>query len=304
MITEHGLDISKYQCQFYASKWHYPDFRKPAALGITWVKIRLAVGDYYIDPTFQAMYAGYKSTGLYPDGVAPYIVFAPNRYQGGALIPAAPQVDYALDAFTRMGFTLDGAAWTGDYEINRGATRAQISPRITQYLARMKQLTLSPVVYTRASWWDVYTARGTGTGYPLHVAHYTGDYTIDPLLPQDWKGIQLDQLEYQYSADGNMKGKEYGMLSPSVDLNVRFVYQDAPPPPPPPEPIMAEALGDLNIRTGPGVQYASVGYLKKGQVVEVLERKVTGEWARHDKGWSVWQTETKQWMQEVGKDLT
>lgn len=293
----HGLDLSAYQCLYYSSAWHYPNFIKPAELGITWIKLRLSVGDYYIDPTFKRMYEGYKSTGLYPDGVAPYIVWTPNRYSGGKLIPGAPQVDYALDAFLKMGFALDGTPWTGDYEVNRGATKSQISPRITDHLSRMKSLSMKPVVYTRASWWDVYTTRGTGAGYDLHVAHYTGDYTIPPLLPVDWKGIELIQLEYQYSADGNLEGSKYGVLSKSVDKNVRFIYDETPPDPT--EPFQAKTLGVLYIRTGPGTQYPITGSLNNGEVITVLERKVTNEWARHSRGWSVWQTEKAQWMEVV-----
>jgi len=40
----------------------------------------------------------------------------------------------------------------------------------------------------------------------------------------------------------------------------------------------------LNIRTGPGVTYPSVGTLKTGQVVIVYA--VQSGWAKHDLGWS------------------
>jgi hypothetical protein len=298
MKTLHGLDLSSYQCLYYSGKWHYPNFTTPATQGVTWIKIRLSVGDYYIDPCFKALYEGYKATGLYPDGVAPYIVWTPNRYEGGALIPGKDQVDHAIDAFTKMGFLIDGLPWTGDYEVNRGATRAQISPRITDHLNRMKERYLTGVVYTRGNWWDTYTLRGTGNGYNLHAAHYTGDYMIPPILPADWKSQKLYQLEYQYSADGNLEGKKYGVLSKSVDKDVRFVY-DGTTPPPPQTSIQAKALGTLHIRTGPGTQYPSVGFLSNGDVVTVTERKITGEWAKHSRGWSIWQNESGQWMEEV-----
>ena len=146
--------------------------------------------------------------------------------------------------------------------------------------------------------------RGTGYGYDLHVAHYTGDYTIQPLLPQDWKSSynQRDQLDYQYWADGNHKGKENGVLSDSIDYDVRFIYNETDPEPEPepqPDPFQAKALGSIAIRTGPGTQNPIVGYLTAGQVVTVTERKITGEWAKHAKGWSIWQNEAGQWMEEV-----
>ena len=50
---------------------------------MTYIILRLAVGDYYIDPTFKGMYEGYRATGLYPDGVTPYIVWAPNGTRAG-----------------------------------------------------------------------------------------------------------------------------------------------------------------------------------------------------------------------------
>jgi lysozyme len=68
------------------------------------------------------------------------------------------------------------------------------------------------VVYTRASFWNPYLGP---TPFPakLWVANYTN--APKPLLPKSWS----DWLLWQYSADGNNRGAEFGAESCAIDLS-------------------------------------------------------------------------------------
>ena len=79
------------------------------------------------------------------------------------------------------------------------------------------------MVYTRATWWNPNTVPQTWPKeYDLWVAHYTSapEGTIVgtkpvPWIPNDWGTEHYDF--WQYSADGNMLGSEYGVESDSID---------------------------------------------------------------------------------------
>jgi hypothetical protein len=46
-----------------------------------------------------------------------------------------------------------------------------------------------------------------------------------------------------------------------------------------------ESVNSLNVRSGPGIGYRSVGYLLKGSCVAITARTASAVWVKSDKGW-------------------
>ena len=171
---------------------------------------------------------------------------------------------------------------------------------------------IAPMIYTRASWWNYYTAR---MDWPklldLWVAHYTS--ASQPLIPDDWGKVANPRTWtlWQWSADGNGLGDIYGVESASIDRN-RFngsiddfnkkyktnitATPDIPPAPPPVDPPVDPPAGDwiepmyrvkvtasaLNVRGGPGVEYSDLGELISQTVMPVTDE--VENWL-HVEGW-------------------
>lgn len=74
-------------------------------------------------------------------------------------------------------------------------------------------------IYTRASFWDAFLPRTDFGEHWLWVAMYS-DYAAEPIIPADWRECGKTWKMWQWSADGNQKGPEYGATgSASIDLN-------------------------------------------------------------------------------------
>lgn len=75
------------------------------------------------------------------------------------------------------------------------------------------------MIYTRKTWWDVNIARSQHfLQHKLMVAHYNS-YITDPWIPLDWSENGKTWTMWQYSADGNGRGAEFGAQSNSIDLS-------------------------------------------------------------------------------------
>jgi hypothetical protein len=46
-----------------------------------------------------------------------------------------------------------------------------------------------------------------------------------------------------------------------------------------------ESVNSLNVRSGPGIAYRSLGYLLKGSCVSLTDRTASAAWVKSDKGW-------------------
>ena len=168
---------------------------------------------------------------------------------------------------------------------------------------------VAPMIYTRASWWNWYTAR---MDWPkmldLWVAHYTS--ASQPAIPDDWGKVANPRTWtfWQWSADGNGLGELYGVESGSIDRNrfngsiddfnkkyktsIKPLGDPLPPVEPPVEPPDEEGIeylyrvkvtaNALNVRGGPGSDYADLGELVSQSVVPVVEQR--GDWMHID-GW-------------------
>ena len=98
-----------------------------------------------------------------------------------------------------------------------------------------------PLLYTsRGYWtrWAPYASQYWALNYPLWIAHYTG--LPQPTLPKPFTEWRF----WQWSADLNKLGEEYGAQSVSIDLNryngnmesfLQFVGNETPTPPPSPD---------------------------------------------------------------------
>ena len=122
---------------------------------------------------------------------------------------------------------------------------------LQKFLVRVEVLSgVRPMIYTRGYWWNNNLGNPAWAGdYELHIARYTnlpkpwgnGIAETDKFRPAPWDTWKL----WQWSADGNMRGAEFGVGSNSIDVN-RFngtlseFYrwcnwkQDVPEPPTPP----------------------------------------------------------------------
>ena len=170
-------------------------------------------------------------------------------------------------------------------------------------------------IYTRTTFWDG-VLQGYKTDYPkkakLFIARYITSIAtpvdLNIGLPRDWKDLNnlpygIRWVMWQFSADGNGLGDNFGCHSSAIDL-IRFNgdYQDfrvlfgvypmketnilggdpVDPPPPPEEPELQEFIihkakcitGALNVRKGPSIGYAVVEKLYNNEVAEVLEEKI------------------------------
>jgi GH25 family lysozyme M1 (1,4-beta-N-acetylmuramidase) len=124
------------------------------------------------------------------------------------------------------------------------------------------------MIYTSAGFWNAKVARSSyWSGRMLWVANWTARDT--PTMPLDWYAWS----HWQWSADGNQKGAEYGSSNgdPDMDLDrfngtcVQFnakygthiipISGSIPPPPPPPPGTVPEMVivntGDANLRHAP-----------------------------------------------------
>jgi len=100
------------------------------------------------------------------------------------------------------------------------AWRAQV------WLERVRDKTgRTPIIYT-AQWFTYHFADKLISwmgAYPLWVADYSywsNNVTLKPRMPSPWKGT--DPLIWQFSADGNTRGPEFGTTSKSIDLNMFY----------------------------------------------------------------------------------
>ena len=46
-----------------------------------------------------------------------------------------------------------------------------------------------------------------------------------------------------------------------------------------------EGVNSLNVRSGPGIAYRSLGYLLKGSCVTITARTASTVWVKSDQGW-------------------
>ena len=168
-----------------------------------------------------------------------------------------------------------------------------------------------PIIYTAKWYMDYFKSEYVSwmSKYPLWVADYT--WTSNTLgyptrMPQTW----TKQTMWQFSADGNNRGSEFGVDGDDICLDwydgsydnlLSFLGVTTPEPPteqPPtePEPPTNEVilpklkvLRFVYIRPEPRKNIKETGNYNAGDIIDVLEIKPINQlsvWVRTDKGWS------------------
>ena len=204
-----GIDVSKHQGKM--------DWGKAAGAGVQFAAVRCTVGDYYVDPEFDRNWTQAREAGI---PVTAYHVVAPA--DGGRRITGERQMDYFYDALSKVP-DYGTFPYVLDCELAKGEDARWITNCIEDCISRFDIL---PIIYTRASWWDVFVLESTKwQECPLWVANYTT--APQPYMPRDWSTWAI----WQWSADGNGMGRKYGAESHSIDLNrwnpeVPFLFED------------------------------------------------------------------------------
>lgn len=279
-----GTDINRWQGNI--------NFGKMKQAGATFVAMRCTVGDYYTDPTFVENWEKAQDAGLY---VTPYFVVAPAT-SSGIVLSAKNHVDRLLK---ELGDRKEDFPLIMDCELSRGRSRDQIRKLYTDIIRLLQEKQYGPnwfpIIYTRALWWkanvsdDSWWRNGI---CPLHVARYsdtlTGPWSDGSCLIPGWTMWDF----WQWSADGNGRGAEFGVESASIDLNWfngdlttfqrRFGLEVTGEPEPDPElpdtVVIKVGWMGLNARTSPDASNYSnrIAKLYNGVPVTVLDK--VGQW--------------------------
>lgn len=268
------IDISRYQ---------YPlDLPVMWAAGVRLVYIRCTVGNYYTDTRFTQFWDELRAFGF---KVGVYHVNTPEY-------SVSSQMDRLFGPLGLNGRIPDVPICL-DCELTREQNKTTITANILGCLADIEDLDgRVPSVYTRGSWWNVnVNPSNLFEKYPLWVARYANvDHpwndapNLKPHSFSDW-------VLWQWSADGNWQGSNYGVGSASVDLNkgkgatlaeVIAKLQGEPLPPPDPEPEGESQMqfinvgnDNSNIRTAPLVNTTNlIGKMPPDAVVTALDMKI------------------------------
>lgn len=236
------------------------------------VYARLCAGESFKDSKFNSFWDACKNN----IPISPYVVVQP-RYT------AEQHFRNFKDA---LGERVPDFPVMLDCELTDSKDKAQVTSVIQRLAKLIEDYTrekfglLPPLIYTRASWWNVYVLPWSEwKRYGLMIARWNTDKAwygaTDPYKPRDWNVWEL----WQFSADGNMKGSKYGLESNSVDLSrvskafiEKYLSGNPPPPPPPPNQYpKAIALYNLNVRNKPDITGTRVGSITKNTVIEVIE---------------------------------
>lgn len=228
------VDISRYQWPMnWATLW---------AKGVRVVILRASVGSYYIDPRLQEFYDQAKTYGFL---VGFYHATAPKTPDLSRSISPAANIDTFLNAIN--GLEPD-FAHTLDNELPRGLSMTAYTTFLEGCYSLCPQINgIGPSNYTRQSLFDPATkASPILASAPLHAARYkvglTSPWSDGLFKFRDYKTWRF----WQYSADGNGKGHEYGAGSDDIDLDYfngtledfeRVMGIVAPPDEPPPDAV-------------------------------------------------------------------
>lgn len=198
-----GIDVSHWQ--------GLVDWPKAKAAGAEFAYIKATDGMYGVDDKL----AENLQACILPHGC--YHFFRPE-------LDAAKQADLFIANVPKQ--TLPPAV---DVEINSASVSMNTFRNALQsFLASLEaHYGEIPVIYTRKYFWEPNLGKtGWASRYPLWVAHYTT--AADPLMPSDWTKWTI----WQYSANGNRRGAEFGAQSADIDID-RAVDGFVTPAPPP-----------------------------------------------------------------------
>lgn len=205
-----GVDVSKWQILMDWQKCH------DAGAKFAFIRagsINNSTGECYTDYQFE------RNTEIAPDfmPVGFYWYFRPNH-------DPIKQANYFCDLIRDKKRKLKPVL---DWEFNGGLSPAQNTNRAAMFVLRVNELLETlPLLYSRAYWLNDFTipdelmkllelwiARYTTKGKPWgNILPWPDSPKVKPRDYSEWKF-------WQFSADGNGRGDEFGGQSASMDLN-------------------------------------------------------------------------------------
>jgi lysozyme len=192
-------------------------------------------GNCYVD--YQFVRNAQLAPPLLPVGF--YWYFRPNH-------DPVRQAEYFADLIRTVEWKLPPVA---DVEFSNQMAQSIVADRVHTFVARLSQLLdVKPIIYTRGAFWNIAVGNPTwASSFDCWIARYrsndldtpdlTGPWADGRFKPRSWDTWRF----WQWQADGNNKGEEYGVQSDDIDLNVfngtmdefnRYLGIDVPPPPP------------------------------------------------------------------------
>jgi lysozyme len=221
-MTVLGCDISHWQGTV--------DFNKMKAAGAKFVIMKASEGASYIDTKFNENYDASRYSDLLL-----------GAYHFVQEVSANAQLDLILKVIENkkldLPFVLDC-----ECKITDGKLMTSIIQNLT---IGLQNVNISPIIYTRQNWWDPSILKWSGwSKLPLWAARYFSNAgAVSPWADgyykfRDWTNWTL----WQWSADGNKRGHEFGCTSTDIDLDyfngsyddlLKFCGKEVPEPPPP-----------------------------------------------------------------------
>lgn len=198
-----------------------------------------------------------------------------------------------------------------DIETSGGLTPYYVEKRTKEFCDRLEQnLGEKPIIYTSQGFWHKNILSGINRPvWAVRLDLWVANFTLrpNPAMPVTWS--EKDYTFWQWSADGNMRGKEFGAESRSIDLNyfngnmedfLKYLGGETEPPVIPPNgnggdivtvegKMLNVLVPSLRIRSGPSTSYATVGGLRAGNSpIELGESKDSygNDWSNI--GWNQW----------------
>lgn len=253
-----GIDVSRYQ--------GVVNWRAVADAGFKFAVVRASLWDVKIDETFETNWRGARSHGLL---LSAYNVIKPD-------VSAAAQIDL-------FGQALSGRKWDLPPVLDIERDDAQTPQQITQCVRDALRLSeqrfgRKPIVYTAKWFWNKFVLPSSEWAqYDLWVASYG---VAEAQLPDAWPAWKI----WQYTSNGHAPG-----IAGDVDLNwFNGSYDDllkycrTTPAPVPGARVRTKTT--LNVRNGPGVNYADIGDLAARAEVTIGKVDGTDVWVQIEQG--------------------
>jgi len=286
-----GVDVSRWQGLM--------DWEKCFNAGAKYAFIRAGSVDSYTGVNYKDVYFDINSSVAYqymPVGY--YWFFRPNY-------SPTSQADYFTRLIENTERKLPAVC---DIEVDGGLNNYYVEKNTKIFCDRLEyNLGEKPLIYTSQGFWhgSIDCAVNVPT-WAVRLDLWVANFTVypTPAMPITWS--EKGWTFWQWSADGNLRGPEFGAESKSIDLDyfngsyedfLKYIKDGGVVPPPGnggnivtvEGKLLKVLVSSLRIRNGPGTNYSIVGGLTTGdQPVELSTTKDSygNDWSNI--GWKQW----------------